>query len=91
MLFGWNQTKWTGGYGPVWIRVSLETVAHKSAKLHWVTMVAQLLLEDTDRARSLLVGTIAKYASQHIYNTMSDKHVDSYMTDCITAYVIFDF
>ena len=30
-LFGWNQTKWTGSYGPVRIRVSLETVAHKAA------------------------------------------------------------
>ena len=53
-------------------------------------MVAQLLLEETDRARSLLVGTIAKYASQHIYNTISGEHVGSYRTDCITAYVIFD-
>ena len=59
-------------------------------KLHWVRMVAQLLLEETDCARSLLVGSIAKYASQHIYNTMSDEHVGSYRTDCITTYVIFD-
>jgi len=29
-------------------------------------MVAQLLLEEVDHARSLLLGTIAKYASQYI-------------------------
>ena len=54
-------------------------------------MVAQLLLEETDHAQSLLVGTIAKYASQHFHNTLSDEHVGSYRTDvCITANVIFD-
>ena len=59
-------------------------------KLHWVGIVAQLLLEEIDHGRSLLVGTIAKYASQHIHNTLRDEHVGSYMTDCITASVIFD-
>ena len=52
-------------------------------------MVAQLLLEEIDHAQSLLVGTIAKHASQYIHNTLSDD-VGSYRTDCITANVIFD-
>ena len=33
-----------------------------SIKLHWVGMVAQLLLEETDHAQSLLVSTIVKHA-----------------------------
>ena len=41
--------------------------------------------------QSLLVCTIAKYASQHVHNTLSDEHVGSYGTDgCITANVIFE-
>ena len=60
-------------------------------KLHWVGMVAQLLLEEVDHAQSLLVGTIAKSASQHIHNTLSDEHVGSCRTGgYITANVIFD-
>ena len=35
-------------------------------KLHWVGKVAQLLLEETDHAPSLLVGTIVKRALQYI-------------------------
>ena len=58
-------------------------------KFHWVEMVAQLLLEETDHAQSLLVGTIAKHASQYLHNALSDEHVGSYWTDgCITANVI---
>ena len=58
-------------------------------KLHWVGMIAQLLLEEVDHARSLvlLVGTIAKYASQSL---KSGECVGSYWTDCITVNVIFD-
>ena len=47
-------------------------------KLHWVEMVAQLLVEEIDHAQSLLVGTIAKHASQYFQNTLSDEHVGSY-------------
>ena len=43
-------------------------------------MVAQLLLEEIDHARSLLLGTIAKYA---------DEHVGGYWADCITANVMY--
>ena len=43
-------------------------------KLHWVGMVAQLLLEEV----VLLVGTIGEYASQYI----SDSCVGSNQTDC---------
>lgn len=45
-----------------------------SLKLHWVGMVAQLLLEEV----VLLVGTIGEYASQYI----NDLCVGSNQTDC---------